>query len=258
MSENRYHHLIYRVENGIGRLTLNRPERHNALVPELLEDLGRALGQCRQDLPDVLVIDAAGKSFSTGGDVAGFYDTPRAERYTYASTVVGTLNKVICQLLELPVPTISAVHGMVTGGSIGLVLASDIVVAGPRASFAPWYTVVGYSPDGGWTALLPERIGRGRALDVQLTNRTITRDDALDWGLAQYGTAAGEELATALSLATTLTGHRKGSIARTLRLNRPDPQHTAVALERERQEFLEQITTDEADRGMAAFLGRSA
>ncbi|MGM0571799.1 enoyl-CoA hydratase/isomerase family protein [Marinobacter sp.] len=258
MSASPYHHAIYRAENGIGRLTLNRPERHNALVPELLEDLSRALDRCRQQPPRVLVIDAAGKSFSTGGDVAGFYDTPKPERHTYASTVVGTLNKVICQLLALPVPVVSAVHGMVTGGSIGLVLASDIVVAGPKATFAPWYTVVGYSPDGGWTALLPERIGRGRALDVQLTNRAITREEALEWGLAQYGAAAGEELATALSIATTLTSHKAGSIARTLRLNRPDPQHTAVALERERQEFLEQITTDEADLGMAAFLGRSA
>ncbi|WP_423836708.1 enoyl-CoA hydratase-related protein [Stutzerimonas stutzeri] len=85
-------------------------------------------------------MDAAGTSFFTGGDVAGLYDTPRADRHTYASTVAGTLNKVIGQLLELPVPTITAVHGMVTGGSIGLVLASDIVVAGPKASFAPWAT----------------------------------------------------------------------------------------------------------------------
>jgi 2-(1,2-epoxy-1,2-dihydrophenyl)acetyl-CoA isomerase len=249
-------HVIYRQENGIGRLTLNRPERHNALIPELLEGLSLALEKCRQESPAVLVIDAAGKSFSTGGDVAGFHDTPRAERYHYARTVVGTLNTVINQLLTLPVPTVTAVQGMVTGGSIGLVLASDIVVAGPKASFAPWYTVVGYSPDGGWTALLPDRIGRGRALDVQLTNRTISRDEALAWGLAQYGPAAGDELSKALAIATTLTRHRPCSIARTLRLNRPDPEQSARALERELEQFLEQIVTDEADRGMAEFLGR--
>ncbi|HCR80727.1 MAG TPA: enoyl-CoA hydratase/isomerase family protein, partial [Alcanivorax sp.] len=100
-------------------------------------------------------LDAEGRSFSTGGDVGGFYDTPRAERHDYASRVVGTLNAVILDLLSLPLPTVAAVHGMVTGGSVGLVLACDIVVAGPRASFAPWYTRVGYSPDGGWTALMP-------------------------------------------------------------------------------------------------------
>lgn len=256
MTRTQYHHVVYREENGIGRLTLNRPERHNALIPALLDDLSRALEHCRLEPPTVLVIDAAGKSFSTGGDVAGFYDTPRAERASYAGTVVGTLNKVITQLLTLPVPTITAVQGMVTGGSLGLVLASDIVVAGPKASFAPWYTVVGYSPDGGWSALLPERIGRARALDIQLTNRTISRDDALAWGLAQYRSEAGEELATALSIATTLTHRKSGSVARTLRLNRPDPERVAAALEREREAFLEQIVTDEADHGMAEFLGR--
>ncbi len=247
----------YRQEEGIARLTLNRPERHNSLVPELLDELQKALEQCRREQPPVLVIDAAGKSFSTGGDVAGFYDTPREDRRGYAADVVGSLNGVIRQLLTLPVPTIAAVHGMVTGGSIGLVLACDLVVAGPRASFSPWYTVVGFSPDGGWTALLPERIGRARALDVQLTNRVISRDKALAWGLAQYSADAGAELTTALSVAGTLRSHKAGSIQRTLRLNRPDSQQVAAALEREYQEFLEQIVTDEADLGMAHFLGRT-
>ncbi|MFW5825486.1 MAG: enoyl-CoA hydratase/isomerase family protein [Marinobacter sp.] len=257
MTRTHYNHVIYREDNRIGRLTLNRPERHNTLVPELLEDVSRALDHCRREPPAVLVIDAAGKSFSTGGDVAGFYNTPRAERAHYARTVVGSLNTVIGQLLTLPAPTITAVHGMVTGGSLGLVLASDIVVAGPKASFAPWYTVVGYSPDGGWTALLPERIGRARALDIQLTNRTVSREEALDWGLAQYGARAGEELATAFTLAGTLARRKAGAVAQTLRLNRPDPQQTAAALERECEAFLAQIVTDEADRGMAEFLGRA-
>lgn len=258
MSHNAGQHVIYRHEGGIARLTLNRPERHNALVPELLDDLMQALTQCRHDRPSALVLDAAGKSFSTGGDVAAFYDMPRDRRHDYASRVVGTLNEVILALLTLPVPTVTAVHGMVTGGSLGLVLASDIVVAGPRASFAPWYTVVGFSPDGGWTALMPERIGRARALDVQLTNRTLSQQDALDWGLAQYRAPAGEELARSFSIASDLSNRRAGSVARTLKLNRPDADQVAADLEKERQQFLEQIVTDEADRGMAAFLGRTA
>lgn len=258
MSHSSYQHVRYQQENSIARLTLNRPERHNALIPGLLDDLKAALAHCREDQPSALVIDAAGKSFSTGGDVAGFYDTPRNQRHAYASHVVGTLNEVILELLTLPVPTVTAVHGMVTGGSLGLVLASDIVVAGPRASFAPWYTVVGFSPDGGWTALMPERIGRGRAMDVQLTNRSISQEDALAWGLAHYDAPAGEEVATAMSIATGLSDRQPGSVARTLRLTRPDTEPVATALERERQQFLEQIVTDEANLGMAAFLGRTA
>ncbi|SFR68437.1 2-(1,2-epoxy-1,2-dihydrophenyl)acetyl-CoA isomerase [Marinobacter daqiaonensis] len=249
--------VLYRLEAGIARLTLNRPERHNALVPELLRDLRRALAQCGQDRPGALVIDSAGKSFSTGGDVAGFHDIAREFRARYGAEVVGELNRAILDLLTLPVPTVVAVHGMVTGGSLGLILASDIVVAGPQASFAPWYTVVGYSPDGGWTALLPERIGRARALEIQLTNRTMNQDEALGCGLAQYPADAGEELDRALTIANQIRARKPGSVRRTLRLTRPDPGHVAGALEREYREFLEQITTDEADLGMADFLGRT-
>lgn len=248
----------YRLENGIGRLTLNRPERHNALVPELLADLREALACCREDMPPVLIIDAAGKSFSTGGDVAGFFDTPREHRHDYAAAVVGELNRTIIDLLALPVPTIVAVHGLVTGGSLGLVLACDIAVLGPKASFAPWYTVVGYSPDGGWTALLPERIGRARALDIQLTNRTLKAEEAHQSGLGQYLAAAGEELATAWSLANQIRTRQPGSVARTLQLGRPDMSRVKPALDLEYQQFLEQIVTTEADKGMAAFLGRQA
>lgn len=250
-------HVIFRQEGDIARLTLNRPERHNALVPELLDDLKEALAQCRRQPPAVLLIDAIGQSFSTGGDVAGFYDTPRHERRPYAEKVVGGLNNVILELLTLPIPTVAVVHGMVTGGSLGLVLACDITVAGPRASFTPWYTVVGFSPDGGWTALMPDRIGRARALEIQLTNRTISQQEALAWGLAQHSAPAGDELSVALDIATTLTGRLPGSVVRTLRLGRPNTELVANALEQERQAFLEQIITDEADQGMADFLGRS-
>lgn len=250
--------VAYRLEEGIGRLTLNRPERHNALVPELLADIREALALCREQQPPALIIDAAGKSFSTGGDVAGFYDTPRPQRREYAAGVVGELNRTILDLLTLPVPTISAVHGLVTGGSIGLVLATDLVVLGPDASFAPWYTVVGYSPDGGWTALLPERIGRARALDIQLTNRSLGAEEAHRTGLGQYLAKQDEELTTAWTLANQIRARQPGSVARTLTLNRPDPERVAAALELEYQQFLEQIETDEADRGMAAFLGRKA
>lgn len=127
----------YQLDGDLARITLNRPQRHNALVPELLDGLRAALARCREDRPAALILDAEGRSFSTGGDVGGFYDTPRAERHDYAVRVVGTLNAVILDLLSLPLPTVAAVHGMVTGGSVGLVLACDIVVAGPRASFAP-------------------------------------------------------------------------------------------------------------------------
>ncbi|MCC5856678.1 MAG: enoyl-CoA hydratase/isomerase family protein [Ectothiorhodospiraceae bacterium] len=242
-------------DDDILTLTLNRPERHNALVPELLDALRAELDACTQEPPRALILAAEGRSFSSGGDVGGFYACPRPERQRYSRRIVGQLNQAILDLLRLPCPSIAAVHGMVTGGSIGLVLACDIVVVGPKASFAPWYVNVGYSPDGGWTALMPERIGRARALDVQLLNHSINADEALHWGLATRLAEDGRVRDEAHRLAHAIRGKIPGSVRRTLQLTRPDPQRVAAALDVELENFVDQIATGEADRGMAAFLG---
>lgn len=246
----------YQHADGIATLTLNRPERHNALVQELLDGMRDALTRCREEKPAALILRAEGRSFSSGGDVAAFYDVRRSERRTYAERLVGALNGVMLDLLRLPLPTVAAVHGMVTGGSVGLVLACDIVVAGPRAHFAPWYTAVGFSPDGGWTSLMPERIGRGRALDVQLTNRRIEAGEALDLGLVQYLAEEGGVADKAREVAERLRAAKTASVRHTLALTRPDPQRVARALDAELRHFVELIDGDEADTGMAAFLGR--
>ncbi len=246
-----------RLEGPIAWVTLNRPERHNALVPELLEELLAALRGLEDQSPRAMILAAEGRSFSSGGDVAGFYACPREERRAYSQRVVGLLNDTILQLLRLPFPTIAAVHGMVTGGSIGLVLGCDLAVAGPKAHFAPWYVNVGFSPDGGWTALLPERIGRARALEIQLLNGTISAQQALEWGLANRLAEEGRERALAGQLAATLCDKKAGSVRRTLQLARPDLHRVTAALDAELQGFLDQIDTEEADRGMAAFLGKA-
>src|SRR3546814_10148255 len=96
----------------VARLRLNRPERHNSLVPDLLDALLRELDTAMRDPAiRVLILEAAGRSFSTGGDVAGFFDTPRDRRRAYAEAVVGGLNRVILALLDLPFPVLGRIHG---------------------------------------------------------------------------------------------------------------------------------------------------
>jgi len=244
----------YTEHHGVVTLTLNRPERHNALVPELMQALLAALARAADAKPVAVVLRGAGRSFSSGGDVARFYATPRDERRIYAADLVGDLNQAILALLDLPCPTLVVVQGMVTGGSAGLVLACDMAVGGPRASFAPWYTVVGYSPDGGWTALMPERIGRARALEVQLLNRRIDAEEAQQLGLLQTVVAEDALDAEVARITAVLAQAKPASVRRTLALARPPRAQVATALEAERQQFLEQIVSDEADAGMAQFL----
>lgn len=239
---------------GLVRITLNRPERHNALVPELLEPLLLTLQELQQAPPRVLILAAEGRSFSTGGDVAAFYAVAASERGEYAERLVGALHASILALLSLPCPTLVEVNGAVTGGSAGLVLACDLVVASPQASFAPWYTVVGFSPDGGWSCLMADRIGRSRALEVQLLNRCIKAEEAQQLGLIHQVVPQDALADCARQLATRVSAGVSGSVQHTLALTRPDLNQVARALEQEKIHFLQQIVTSEAEEGMRRFL----
>ncbi|MFZ0493819.1 MAG: enoyl-CoA hydratase/isomerase family protein [Acidimicrobiia bacterium] len=241
--------VLSTVEPPLATVTLNRPGRHNALVPELLSALiGRTVEVAALPGVESVVLAAKGRSFSTGGDVAGF-EQHRDDLAGYASEIVGLLNEAMLTFMRIGQPVVAAVHGAVTGGSLGLVLAADLVVAAPVASFTPWYSVVGFAPDGGWSALLPDRIGRARASSTLFHNSTITAEQALEWGLVDE--IAYDAVAGARAVALMLAGSRTRAVKRGLNA---DLESIALALERERQLFVEQITTDEALAGIDAFL----
>jgi 2-(1,2-epoxy-1,2-dihydrophenyl)acetyl-CoA isomerase len=235
-------------------LTLNRPERHNSLTPALLTELLDGLEKIR-NRPDVsaVVLQANGKSFSTGGDVRAFYDH-REDLESFANQIVSLLNQAILAMFELPVPIVSAVHSIVTGGSLGLVLASDIILLAPEASFTPYYSIVGFSPDGGWTAILPSVVGPKRAGEIILLNQTISAKQAVDWGLASRIVSRDEIRVEALQTAKQLSGMCMHSMRHTKQLLGLTHGDLAARLESERSHFVEQVQTDEARQGMARFL----
>jgi len=154
-------------------------------------------------------------------------------------------------MMRITQPIVAAVNGVVTGGSLGLVLAADQVVAAPVASFTPWYSVVGFSPDGGWSALLPDRIGRARASSVLFNNATISAEQALEWGLVDeisYDAGAG-----ARAIALRLSAAKTSAVKRALNA---DLDSIASALERERELFVDQVVTEDSIAGIDAFLNK--
>ena len=241
------------IDGAVATITLNRPDRHNSLVPAVLRQLADAIARSESDsTARVLVLRAAGPSFSTGGDLRGFREHAGDVAH-YADELVGLLNDVILRLFDCRLPVITAVDGQVTGGSFGLVLAADIVLVTDRASFTPYYVDTGFTPDGGWAAILPDIIGRTRASTVQLLNQTITAEQALEWGLATaYVESTGLEQAVA-ELCERILGKKAGSVLRTRRLLRPRDLESRLGLERE--QFVDQIVSDEATSGIQSWLG---
>jgi 2-(1,2-epoxy-1,2-dihydrophenyl)acetyl-CoA isomerase len=182
------------IREGAIWLWLNRPARHNALIPDLVFDLRAAIAAAAEKDPVALVLSGRGSSFSTGGDLGGFLDHARSqiELRAYADLLVGGLHDTILDLLAFPAPVMAAVNGPVTGGSAGLMLAADMVAIADTAFVQPYYSAVGFGPDGGWTALLPDRIGTARALAIQYRNIRISAAEAVELGLAvKAGPVAG-------------------------------------------------------------------
>ena len=245
--------VLANVDGAVATITLNRPERHNSLVPNLLREFLVAMDACESDdNARALVLRANGESFSTGGDLKGFLDNVESIE-AYSSELVGLLNECIIRLYDSRLPSLAAVDGQVTGGSLGFLLGSDVVLVTEKASFTPYYVEVGFSPDGGWGTLLPELIGNGRAGAVQLLNQSISALQAVDWGLAA-AYVESEALEDAIAqLAGELIRKHAGSIVCTRRLLRPDDLETR--LERERRAFVRQICTEDAINGIRAFLG---
>lgn len=247
-----------RIDGAVGYLTLNRAERHNSLVPALLEELLDRLEAMRSSKEvKAVVLAAAGSSFSTGGDLQAFQQQGR-EIVPYAYRLVGLLNEAVLALLDLQVPLIGRVQGPVTGGALGLVLACDLVAVTPRAFFAPYYTEVGFSPDGGWTALLPDRIGRHRAGEIQLLNRHVGANESVALGIADCVVEADALDAQIHNWIATLFEKSAAGLQATKRcLLTPELRaRYAAALEAERGDFVAHVGGKEARRGVTAFLDR--
>jgi enoyl-CoA hydratase/carnithine racemase len=248
--------LLHEELNSIAVLTLNRPDRHNSLIPPLLADLSTALvAVAKNNGINAIVLQANGRSFSTGADVLGFYEH-LDEIEAYAQEIVGLLNRVMLAMMELPVPIVAAIHGMVTGGSMGLVLAADEVLVTPDTRFVPYYSVVGFSPDGGWSAILPHVIGAKRTANILMHNRTITAEQAVAWGIASRMVRPTQIRMEALQTAQSIASRKSGSIRHTKQLIRRSYGDLASNLETERKLFVRQVASDEARQGILTYLER--
>jgi 2-(1,2-epoxy-1,2-dihydrophenyl)acetyl-CoA isomerase len=164
--------------DGIPIVRLDRPERHNALVPDFLDTLIEHLRQAALSRRPV-VLTGSGRAFCSGADLKWLAGQP--DPALAVADLVAVHHLAITTLVEMPVPVISAVNGAVAGGGLGLALAADYCIASDRASFTAAYFRLGLTPDGGLSAFLERTIGPRRTLELLLTNRRVAADEALAW-----------------------------------------------------------------------------
>ncbi len=168
--------------DGAAHVVLNRPDRDNALSLQLSRRLRDALREATTSAGvRAVVLRSEGRRFSVGGDLRAFRESPIGDNLN--DTVARPLHDAIEIMTAAHQPVVCAVQGAVGGGAVGLVLASDIVLATESTAFGTGYTGSGLSPDCGVTWFLPRLIGCARALDILLTNRRISAQEARDLGI---------------------------------------------------------------------------
>jgi 2-(1,2-epoxy-1,2-dihydrophenyl)acetyl-CoA isomerase len=204
--------VVLDIDDGIARLTLNRPAALNAYNLSLARELRAAVAAVHESDAAALIVRGEGRALCAGGDVREMAASGDPEGYLRELTT--DVHAALADLRRLPVPVIARVHGAVAGGGLGLVLAADIVVASEPATFTAAYGAIGLSPDCGVTALLPGVVGAARARAFLVGGRRIDAATALAWGLvADVVPAEALDAAVAGAVAAALAAGREATAA---------------------------------------------
>ena len=176
--------LIVERQEGVARITLNRPDVLNSFNGKMAVELHRALGDAANDAATrAVLITGAGRAFCAGQDLAEVLPKPGAPAPDLGEIVRSSYNPIIRAVRTLEKPVVCAVNGTAAGAGANLALACDIVFASMEASFIQSFAKIGLIPDSGGTFLLPRIVGLQRAAAMTMLGEKISAEQALAWGM---------------------------------------------------------------------------
>lgn len=245
-----YQTLLTRVENGVGLITLNRPEALNALNETLTRELSHAIDTMEEDEKvGAIVLTGSDKAFAAGADIKeikdkSFIDVFSEQFITSTWERIATARK----------PTIAAVSGYAVGGGCELAMMCDTIVAAECAKFALPETTIGVIPGAGGTQRLTRLVGKALAMDIILTGRTLTAAEAREAGLVARVVPDGEQIATALEMATRIASSSRPIIMLAKEaVNKSYETHLAEGIHLERRLLYATFALEDRKEGMTAF-----
>lgn len=174
-----YQTLTYTLEDGVATITLNRPDRMNALTTQMRAEIAYAVTEAGKQAR-VVVLTGAGAAFCSGQDLG---DRASAANLDLERTLRDEYVPMLKAIFECRIPTIAAVNGPAAGAGANLALAFDVVIASEAAYFVQAFTRIGLIPDAGGTYWLPRQVGAARAMGAALFADKITARQAADWGM---------------------------------------------------------------------------
>jgi 2-(1,2-epoxy-1,2-dihydrophenyl)acetyl-CoA isomerase len=253
-----YESILFTIEAGIARLTLNRPDRLNSFTDAMHAEVRDALARVRAD-PSVrvLLLTGAGRGFCAGQDLGDRAVAPGAEPVDIGASIERNYKPLVLALRALPLPVVCAVNGVAAGAGANVALACDLVIAAKSASFIQAFCRIGLMPDAGGTFFLPRLVGSARALGLSLLGDKLPAEQAAQWGLIWQCVddaelpAATDQLLAHLAQAPT---RALAAIKEALQASAGNSLPAQLDLERDRQRELGRA--DDYAEGVAAFVAK--
>ena len=194
-----FRHVLSDVDDAIGTITLNRPDKLNAFAGDMRQEITRAVKQMSLDEEvRVIVVTGAGRAFCAGADIGYMKELTENNDSAAFAELVEAGREVVSTIRETPKPVIASLNGPAAGGGANLALACDIRIAADTASIGQTFNRIGLHPDWGGTFFLPRLVGTSKALELIFSAEMVPADEAHRIGLFNQVVPAGE-LATATS-----------------------------------------------------------
>ncbi|HEY2780768.1 MAG TPA: 2-(1,2-epoxy-1,2-dihydrophenyl)acetyl-CoA isomerase PaaG [Steroidobacteraceae bacterium] len=178
-----YETILFEVDSGIARLTLNRPDKLNSFNTQMHGEVRQALAGIPGSGARVLVLTGAGRGFCAGQDLGDRAVAPGSQGVDLGESLEKRYNPLVLALHNLAMPVIGAVNGVAAGAGANIALACDIVIAARSANFVQAFCKLGLIPDSGGTWFLPRLVGDARAMGLALLGNKLPAEQAAAWGL---------------------------------------------------------------------------
>lgn len=251
----KYENIVYAVDGGVARITLNRPERLNSFTVAMHRELANALASLALDRTvRALILTGAGRGFCAGQDLTDRAVAAGEGAIDLGASVENFYNPLIRRLAGLDIPVVCAMNGVAAGAGANIALACDIVIAARSAKFIQSFAQLGLIPDSGGTWVLPRLVGQARALGLALTGEPLSAEQAAAWGLIWQCVEDDQLVATAEALAARFAAGAPLGLAATKHAIRAALLQTLDAeLDNERDLMRRLGRTADYREGVAAF-----
>jgi 2-(1,2-epoxy-1,2-dihydrophenyl)acetyl-CoA isomerase len=249
--------VLFDVADNVATITMNRPDEANALNVTMAQEFAKLAIRCDED-GDIraVVLTGAGRFFSAGGDVASF-GAAGDDAAALIKEMTMYFHAAISRFNRMDAPFIGAVNGIAAGAGFSFVTACDLVVAAESAVFLSAYTAAALSPDGSSSYFLPRQIGMKRSAELMLTNRRLSAQEALEWGIVNRVVPDGDALEAAQDLARDLAAGPTlafGAVKHLLHESLTSSLETQMELEA--RTIADMTRTDDGKEGITAFLNK--